>query len=209
LLPESSVESEESDSARESRRGLRLRGERVSLRTIQREDQGRLADLYDDLELQSLVSSRQPAPESRAAWEADFDRNLSKSEGVSDSVGFAIEIEGEIAGKCGLHHIDRYSQVCQLGIWLGRDYWGKGYGPDAVRILLDYAFRHLNLHKVCLEVLADDERAVGAYRKVGFVEEGRLREQAWHNGTYRDTLRMGVLRTQWGGLDRADHVKEG
>jgi RimJ/RimL family protein N-acetyltransferase len=172
-----------------------LRGERVSLRTIQREDLGRLADLYDDLELRSLVSDRPPAPESRAAWEADFDRNLIKGEGASDSVGFAIEVEGEIAGRCGLHKIDRYSQVCELGIWLGRDYWGKGFGSDAVGILLDYAFRHLNLHKVCLEVLADDERAVGAYRKVGFVEEGRLREQAWHNGTYRDTLRMAVLRS--------------
>lgn len=87
--------------------------------------------------------------------------------------------------------------MCELGIWIGRDWWGKGYGQDAVRTLVQYAFRHLNLRKVRLEVLAEDERAVGAYRNAGFVEEGRLRAEAWHDGRYQDGLVMAVLRDEW------------
>ncbi len=60
-----------------------------------------------------------------------------------------------------------------------------------------YGFRQLNLAKISLRVLADDERAVGAYRKVGFVEEGRLRAHAWYDGARHDELVMAVLREEW------------
>ena len=73
----------------------------------------------------------------------------------------------------------------------------QGIRQDAVRTLLDYGFRHLNLAKVSLRVLADDERAVGAYRKAGFVEEGRLRAHAWYDGARHDELVMSVLRDDW------------
>jgi diamine N-acetyltransferase len=69
-----------------------------------------------------------------------------------------------------------------------------------VRTLVEYAFRYLNFRKVSLEVLADDERAVAAYTKAGFMEEGRFREHNWHDGAYRDVLRMAVfrrLRRRW------------
>lgn len=71
---------------------------------------------------------------------------------------------------------------------------GGGYGQDAVRTLVRYAFGPLNFRKVSLEVLADDERAVGAYRKAGFTEEGRFRAHAWSEGRYVDVLRMAVFR---------------
>ena len=62
---------------------------------------------------------------------------------------------------------------------------------------MHYGFRQLNLAKISLRVLADDERAVGAYRKVGFVEEGRLRAHAWYDGARHDELVMSVLREEW------------
>jgi RimJ/RimL family protein N-acetyltransferase len=62
---------------------------------------------------------------------------------------------------------------------------------------VDYGFRQLNLAKISLRVLADDERAVGAYRKAGFVEEGRLRDHAWYDGSRHDELVMSVLRDDW------------
>ena len=64
-------------------------------------------------------------------------------------------------------------------------------------ILSNYAFTHLNMNRVALQVLADDARAVGAYRKVGFVEEGRLRQQAWVRGRFEDELLMAVVRKDW------------
>ncbi|HEY7357566.1 MAG TPA: GNAT family protein, partial [Ktedonobacterales bacterium] len=68
---------------------------------------------------------------------------------------------------------------------------------EAVRLLLDYAFRLRNLHKVWLRVVSTNERAIRAYRACGFVEEGRLREQTWGDGRYVDDVYMGILRTEW------------
>ena len=68
---------------------------------------------------------------------------------------------------------------------------------DAVRALVDFAFRDLAMRKVGLEVLVDDERAVGAYTKAGFVEEGRLRAHSWFDGEVHDALVMGILREEW------------
>ena len=106
-------------------------------------------------------------------------------------------MDGELIGEAGLHRIDHFSRTCELGIGIGRAYWGNGFGQDAVRTLLDYAFEHLNMNRVGLYVLAEDPRAVGAYRKAGFVEEGRIRQHAWVRGRYEDELVMSVLREEW------------
>ena len=84
-----------------------------------------------------------------------------------------------------------------------KTYWGRGYGTDAVRVLLDYAFRHHNLHRVYLSVNSTNPRAIGAYRRCGFVEEGRLRAHAWSNGQYIDLVQMGILREEWAATEKA------
>jgi RimJ/RimL family protein N-acetyltransferase len=172
-----------------------LTGERVVLRPIEREDIGPLWELTDDFEVRTRASDRPPAPRSRAEAEAEFDRDPASA--APDRAWFAVEVDGELVGICGLHEIDHYHGVCDLGIRIGKEFWGQGYGQDACRTLVEYAFRHMNMRKVGLTVLADDERAVGAYRAAGFVEEGRLRQHHWFDGAYHDTLRMAVLRDEW------------
>jgi RimJ/RimL family protein N-acetyltransferase len=169
-----------------------LQGDRVVLRAIEREDVPALADLWRDLETATRRSNYPPLPRNRAEAEARFDRDA--KDPPHDEAWFAVEAGGNVIGQCGLHHIDHYAGHCGLGIALRRDRWGQGYGQDAVRTLVHYAFRDLNLRKVWLECMADDERAVGAYRKAGFEEEGRMREQAWYDGAYRDVLVMAVFR---------------
>ncbi len=66
-----------------------------------------------------------------------------------------------------------------------------------MRVLLDYAFRLRNAHKVWLSVNGTNERAVRAYRACGFVEEGRLRQHVWGDGQYLDLVYMGILREEW------------
>ncbi|MDP9411100.1 MAG: GNAT family N-acetyltransferase, partial [Actinomycetota bacterium] len=103
-------------------------------------------------------------------------------------------------GRCGLYNIDRTARHAELGIGIGeREYWGRGYGREAVGLLLDYAFRLRNLRRVWLEVHADNERGMRAYRSCGFVEEGRMREHVWLAGRYVDNVIMGVLREEWEG----------
>jgi RimJ/RimL family protein N-acetyltransferase len=172
-----------------------LSGERVVLRATQREDVPRLYELFEDLELKYLSDNDPPKPRSLAADQARFEELLGEQD--RNWFYFAIELDGEVIGSGGIQNIDHFRRCCDLGISVGRDYWGKGYGQDAVRVLVDYAFTHLNMNRVALEVLADDERAVGAYKKAGFVEEGRMREYSWVNGRYEDALVMSILRSEW------------
>jgi RimJ/RimL family protein N-acetyltransferase len=174
-----------------------LRGERVVLRPLQEGDLDRLAELSEDLEVAHRVDDSPPLPWSKARWEAELEEWTSEEDETAGR--FAIDVDGELIGQCQLHKIDHYRQLCNLGIWLGRAYWGQGLGQDAVHTLVGYAFRYLNMRKVCLEVLADDDRAVSAYRKVGFVEEGRLRQHTWFDGAYVDSLVMALFRDDWKG----------
>jgi RimJ/RimL family protein N-acetyltransferase len=164
----------------------------VLLRPIERADLPRLWEMVADFEVRVPYSNGPVGPLSLAEFEADHDESLSDKR--KDAFFFVVEVDGEVIGQCGLHKIDHFNRRCELGIGIGRDFWGKGFGQDAVRTVVDYAFEHLNMNRVELYVLADDPRAVGAYLRAGFVEEGRLRQQAWVHGAYHDVLMMSVLR---------------
>jgi RimJ/RimL family protein N-acetyltransferase len=85
-----------------------------------------------------------------------------------------------------------------MGIGLGeREYWGKGYGTDAIRVILRYAFTELNLRRVTLCVFAYNPRAIRVYEKVGFKDEGRLRQYLARDGQRHDMIIMGMLREEW------------
>ncbi len=174
-----------------------LQGERVILRPIQAWDRERLYELVETIEVRALSGNDPPFPRSLQEIQARDEREA--KEPRTDAAWFAVDVDGETIGEVGLHSIDHYHQRAEVGISLGRPYWGRGNGQDALRTLLDYGFRHLNLTKISLRVLADDERAVGAYRKAGFVEEGRLRDHSWYDGTRHDELVMSVLREEWMG----------
>jgi len=175
-----------------------LDGKHVRLRAIEREDLPRLHELLDDdLELMTRRSDEPPRPVTLAELEQHFDERL--EEPNDRAMWFAIEVADDLIGECGVQAIDHYRRSCHIGIALGRGYWAKGFGQDAVRTLVDFAFRDLNMHKVGLEVLASDDRAVGAYRKAGFVEEGRLRDHSWFDGAFHDAIVMGILREEWPG----------
>lgn len=169
-----------------------LRGERVVLRPIQASDRERLYELVEDFEVRSRASSDPPMPLSFEEVEARDARWL--EERRTDAAWFSIDADGELVGMCGLHSIDHYHQRAEVGIRLGQAFWSNGFGQDAVGTLVGYGFRHLNLAKISLRVLADDERAVAAYRKAGFEEEGRLRSNVWFDGERHDELVMSVFR---------------
>ena len=85
-----------------------------------------------------------------------------------------------------------------VGIGLGeREDWGKGYGTDAMRILLRYAFNELNLPRVTLDVFEYNPRAIRSYEKVGFVHEGRVRQLLLREGRRWDLIYMGITRQDW------------
>ncbi len=172
-----------------------IRGEKVTLRAVTRGDLPRLLDFANDLEVELAGGGDPPMPRTLQRLEKDFEREV--SEPPRDRTNFAIEADGECIGTCGLFNIDLNARHAELGIGIGaKEYWGKGYGREAVGLLLDYAFRLRNLRRVWLEVHSANERAIRAYSSCGFVEEGRMREHVWLGGRYVDNVIMGVLREE-------------
>lgn len=175
-----------------------LQGPRVCLRAIEREDIPLIHGFSNDLAVELAGGGDPPYPQALARAYADFDR--STAEGGRDGSSFVIEADGKVIGQCALFGRDAIAQTAELGITIGdRAYWARGYGREALTLLLEYGFRLLNLRRIHLKVHATNARALRAYRAVGFVEEGRLRQHVWSDGAYDDLVLMGVLREEWSG----------
>src|SRR5215212_654420 len=140
-----------------------LRGERVTLRAVERRDLERLWLFWNDLEVELAGGGDPPQPLSLQRLRERFDREA--REGTQDKIDFIIEAGEECIGECGLFHIDLAARHCELGITIGeRECWGCGYGGEAVKWVLDYAFRVRNLGGVGLGVQGGSGRAMRAYR---------------------------------------------
>ena len=106
--------------------------------------------------------------------------------------------EDKLIGTIGLEDINHMDKTATLGIFIGdKDYQSKGYGTEAVRLVLDYGFNYLNLHSIKLDVMSFNERAINCYNKCGFKETGRKRESKYINGKDYDTLSMDILKSEF------------
>lgn len=99
----------------------------------------------------------------------------------------------KLIGNCGFTvHRDHFSG--SLGICIGEhDMWNKGYGTEAIKMMIDYGFKELNLHRMCLTVCDDNERAQACYKKAGLTVCGTDHEIEFHQGEWRSLIRMEIL----------------
>lgn len=173
-------------------------GQRIRLRPVEKDDLPRFVKWFADPELRAYLAAYLPF--SLAQEEKWYERN----QAAGDTQAWAIDAQPDNGGhwahigSCGFHHIDQRSRAAEFGIVIGApDYRGQGYGVDAVQTLVEFGFYTLNLNRIYLRVFADNARAIRCYEKVGFQQEGRLRQDNYNNGAYRDTLLMGLLRSDW------------
>ncbi len=171
-----------------------FKGEKVLLRTFLREDIPRLHAFAQDAELY-LLDCDVPRPATLEAVQSIYE-NMAKP--PDDRVFFAIEADGLYIGNVGLSKLQERHGNSELGIGIGdRAYWGRGYGRETVRLMLDYGFRLCGRRRIGLTTHAKNERALRCYRACGFVEEGRPRQVLWIDGEYVDLVNMSILRDEW------------
>jgi RimJ/RimL family protein N-acetyltransferase len=127
-------------------------------------------------------------------------KNVEKLYDNSDIYSFTIRLleNDRIVGGIGLDGVDWAHRDSFVGIGLGeKEDWGKGYGTDAMKVILRYAFTELNLRRVSLDVFEYNPRGVRSYEKAGFSIEGRVRGQILREGRRWDVIFMGILREEW------------
>ncbi|MBU9721647.1 MULTISPECIES: GNAT family N-acetyltransferase [Bacillaceae] len=105
---------------------------------------------------------------------------------------------GKHIGWVDLKNIDKMNKHAELGIAIGdKEYWGKGFGLAAMKEMLLWGFNELGLNKIWLRVEVDNEKAIKSYIRMGYVEEGILRQDRLRNGEFVDRLRMSILKQEF------------
>jgi RimJ/RimL family protein N-acetyltransferase len=103
-----------------------------------------------------------------------------------------------------LRHIDAPMRTAQVGTWLGRDRWGSGANAEAKRLLLDFAFDRLRLHRIEARIAVSNARSRRAFERLGATREGVLRESFYKDGTYHDQHLYVILEQEWRARPRQD-----
>lgn len=173
-----------------------LEGTLVNLRAPEMADLDRNTRWINDRDVTRFLSIRYEM--SRLAEEAWL-RDLTSKPTSYERPFFAIETkDGVHIGNVNLFGLRPEDRRAELGIMIGdKSRWSQGMGSDALRTLLRFAFDQMNLNRVELLTYAYNERAYAAYRKCGFIEEGRRRHALYRDGAYQDFIVMGVLRDEW------------
>lgn len=113
----------------------------------------------------------------------------------------------ELIGDIELNYIDLLNRSSFIRIQISNNnYLSKGYGTEAMKLLLDYGFGVYNLHRIELEVYSYNHRAIQAYKKLGFKEEGIKRESIYYNHEYHDTIIMGILRNEFIQIEKSQDL---
>lgn len=171
-------------------------GERVILRRLRPEDGQQWEQWLAEPGLNKILSSGLGIPISPANIK-ETARRL--SEDSATRADFAIITrDDEPIGYSHLAGIDPWARHAELGIFIGEpDYRGCGYGTEATRLLLDFAFAQLNLHKVWLTVDADNQPGIRCYDRLGFHRDGVIRDAIFRDGCYVDRILMSILEVEY------------
>ncbi|SDI14277.1 GNAT family N-acetyltransferase [Nonomuraea jiangxiensis] len=172
-----------------------LTGKRVRLRALEPADSEAMWRWYHDPEVGRWMNSEPPI-----SLAQNLEKGQNRPRNTFEQMVLGIETldSRRFIGYVALGDTDfPQGEAILQSIAIGdRDHWGGGYGSDALRVICRYAFEEMGLHRVMLWVVADNTAAVQAYRKVGFVEEGRRREAFRTRGKRYDYLMMGMLSSE-------------
>jgi RimJ/RimL family protein N-acetyltransferase len=135
---------------------------------------------------------------SAAAVDRWFAEKLPYLDPRSDGVLAIDLLDGRHIGMVDYRDVDTVARSATVGITIGeKDLWGQGYGSEALGLLVAHLFDNLNLRRVRLDTWSGNERAMRSFARIGFREEGRLRDAVRAGGRYYDSVIMGLLRAEW------------
>ncbi|MBO7747212.1 GNAT family N-acetyltransferase [Paenibacillus sp. MWE-103] len=172
-----------------------FRGELLRFAAAQPDDAAELSRFTESYDYLRNVDTDYAVPQPAAFFE--------QAENGKNTIEFMLRTleDDRLVGFAALHGIEWNNRSSRLAVGIGdAEDRGKGYGKDAVAMLLRYAFLELNLERISLEVIAYNEAAIRVYEKAGFAVEGRLREAVLRGGRRYDLIAMGLLAREWAAL---------
>ncbi len=174
----------------ETTRAKFLIGERVYLRPLEKEDVNLLYVWFNDPEIRGLTGEVFPS------YQESVEEFLTRLRTDSSRAWFGVVVKenDQLIGEAGLLRMFPAWRTTDLSLILGeRAAWRKGYGSEAMELLLDYAFGYLNFHRVAIGVVGSNQRALKFYEKAGFKREGIQRDGYFYDHSYQDFVMMSIL----------------
>jgi len=172
-------------------------GERVRLRAMEKEDLPAFVRWFNDPEVRRNLKIVQPLSMGQEEkWYADILTTPVEEHPL------CIEVkQGEnwvFVGNLGFLHINQHDRSAEVGILIGeKQFWNKGYGAEAMRLIVGHGFENLNLNRIYLHVYETNPRGKHSYEKAGFSVDGRLRQARFLEGKYVDVFIMSILNSEW------------
>ncbi len=176
-----------------------LRGSLIHLTAVDPEEVSKhFADWNRDSEYKRLLDTDPPRLRSPKAIKTWMDKAMEEDSNKTFWFTIRAAEDNRLLGDIELSVIEWNARDAFVGIGIGpRAFWGKGYGTEAMQLILQYAFIELNLRRVTLTVFEYNTRAVRSYEKAGFRYEGRQRARILREGKRWDILFMGILHEDW------------
>lgn len=170
-----------------------LEGELVRLRPVRADDADAMWESVTDPEGRRLTGT------TREFTRVEVDEWCASVAGAVGRVDMAVTAGGsdEYLGEIVLNELDRVARSANLRLAMRPAFRGRGYGTEAIQLMLSLAFDTLGVHRVGLDVLTLNARAQSLYENLGFVSEGRLRDAARDGERYCDVIVMGILEDEY------------
>jgi RimJ/RimL family protein N-acetyltransferase len=177
-----------------------LKGEKAILRTVRLSDAPRFVKWFNDPEVNKFLLVR----EMNLRDEKEWIKNRLKKQNSKGNPFFCIDTkQGVHIGSASLEVKSFHNRCAGFGIVIGdKNYWNKGYGSEVVKLIIEYGFKKLKLHRIELDVYGYNKRAQKVYKKLGFKLEGKKREHNFWNGKFWDTYNMAILDREWKKLNK-------
>lgn len=182
--------------------GLTLRGERVVLREFRPDDVDDVLALIGDDRVTEWLSFDSRDRDAAVAMidgvmlrrsqepRTEYYLAVTPAHGPDRCIGFVrLAFDGVRAGK--------------LGYAVAFDHWGHGYATDAARVIIDYGFRELGLHRISAAIGPDNAASIALVERLGMLREGTIRDHVFTNGAWRDSVLFSVLADEWLGRARS------
>ena len=173
-----------------------LDGERVRLRPLSERDVPALVAVFGDPVVTRYWSTPALRDEAAAA-ELLAQIQTRARERFSFQWGIARRSDDELLGTCSLYRLDFENRRSEVGFALGQAHWGRGYGSEAVRLAVAYAFDVLRFERLEADVDPRNAASLRSLERLGFSREGYLRERYHVNGEAQDSVLLGLLRREW------------
>ena len=184
---------------------IRAKNLKVYLKSLEAGDAGDMAKNANNAEIAHYIGRPGEFPHPYTKENASlFIEDAARTYREKSAFHFGMHLnEGTLIGACGVHKIDYNNMRGEIGYWLGRPYWGKGYTKEALALLLGFCFKNLRLNRVSATVLAFNERSINLLRSLNFTEEGALRQDMLYGDTFVDDMVFSMLKHEYDGDESA------